>query len=917
MKNRTKSLPARLCELLIAALPLIAVPSAQSSDSAVQALFGRSSSAPSAGVLLGGVSRAMASSSKWIVIGAPFSADRGVSWEGAVHVFNAGTRAWVRRILPPSGTNVSLRFGSSIAVSGDLALIGAFGGESQRGRAFVYNLATGALVRTLVAADGAAGDQFGFDVAIQGDRLIVSADGESAARGAVYIFQLSTGAQLAKIDLGLRLPNDRFGIAIAADGGILAVGAQGYNSNRGAVLFYDLNTFALIKLYQPAGLFAGTYCGKTLAMSEGRVLIGGFGKAWLHDLRTDLGVSLTPPAAPVPTVYFGDTVTISGPLMAVGDTAISGERGVVHFYSSADGSYIESIVAPNGDPAAQNFGKCIVLRDLSFIATAPLKRMTDSGTTQGAAYHFNLAPQEMPFTQVVARGGFAPGLFNTSYATTGEAFVGPSGKTAFTTTLSAIGSTKVSGSAVSSDIDVLDRHALTAQSGISLSPGPLISSMVNTKAVNRIAMNDSSYLIGSSTLAGNGVNASNHLILWSRKEGGISYYLRTGSRSVILGGILHSLPEWVMSNAEGGHFATIFTLRPDSETAVSALDDSGLYSAVFSSLAGIDYEAMRENSTAPVSLPAGTRYGQFAPRLANYSSIQSFSTALTGPAITTATNAAIFSRARTQLATVVAQKGSEVRDATGAAITGALYNTFIGESNDHLDNIVYRATIRGAAPDLRSSNNEGVWVRYGASSDHLLSFRKGMTVTSSTSVRVAKIINFWAAGNDALTPKVLGLLQLSGTGVSSANDQALMTHTVTTTPVMLMREGDVAPGCEGARIRVINRVEFDAESGSYAVLASLSGAPKGTDLALFTGNVHRGNFGAQAALRRPHLALRKGQLWDNQPSRIKSILLPKSSTTASGAGGTGRGRAISRNGDFVITVEFENGFRQVMKGSAL
>ena len=126
----------------------------------------------------------------------------------------------------------------------------------------------------------------------------------------------------------------------------------------------------------------------------------------------------------------------------------------------------------------------------------------------------------------------------------------------------------------------------------------------------------------------------------------------------------------------------------------------------------------------------------------------------------------------------------------------------------------------------------------------------------------------------------------------------------------------VTPGCAGAKIRVINRVEFDTESGSYAVLATLSGAPVGTDLALFTGNVNRGTFAAQAALRRPFLALRKGQLWDNQPSPIKSISLPTSNLTASGAGCTGRGRAISRNGEFVITVEFTNGVRQIMKGSA-
>ena len=593
-------------------------------------MFGRSTTAVTAGQQLGATSRSTATSSKWIAIGAPFSMDRGVNWEGAVHVFNASTRTWVRQIQPPIGSNVNLRFGTSVAISGDTALIGAFGGDSAKGRAYVYNLATGALVRTLVAADGLAGDQFGLDVDIQGNKLMVSADGESSGRGAVYIFDLTTGAQLSKVVLGLRFPNDRFGIAIASEGTILAVGVQGYNSNRGAVAFYDLNTFALIKFYQPAGLFAGTYCGKTLAMHQGRVLIGGYGKAWLHDLRTSSDVALAPPAAPAPTVYFGDTVTIFGPLMAVGDTAVSSNKGIVHFYNSEDGTYVDSIVAPNGDTDAQNFGKSISLRDLTFTASAPQKNSRGGGPNNGMAYHFNLAPQEMGFSKVVAKGDFAPGLLNTTYSQTGEAFVGPTGKTAFTTTLSVNGAAP-STSAVSTDVPTLGSQFLYANSAHTLSTGPLIGSGVKTKSVSRIALNDSSYLIGTSILTGTGVTSANNLMLWVRGSSFESSYLRTGYFSADLGGILQTMPEWVTSNLEGGHFASIFTLRPEAVRGVSAINDSGAFSAKFASFLESDYESIRENTAAPVSLPAGTLYGQFAPRIADYRTMQAFSTALTGP----------------------------------------------------------------------------------------------------------------------------------------------------------------------------------------------------------------------------------------------------------------------------------------------
>ncbi len=911
MKLTHTSLSTRLRALLVAAIPLVAAQSAFSLDGSVQAMFGRSTAAVTAGEQLGATSRSTATSSKWIVIGAPFSRDRGVTWEGAVQVFNAATRAWVRQIQPPVGANVNLYFGSSVAISGDLALIGAFGGDSSRGRAYLYNLATGALIRTLVAADGVAGAQFGIDVAIEGNKLIVSADGDNSARGAVYVFDLTTGGQLAKIVFGFPIPNDRLGISIAAEGQILAVGLQGYNGNRGAVAFYDLNTFAFIKLYTPAGVAAGTYAGKTLSMHEGRVLVGAYGKAYLYNLRTDAGLAL---AVPVASAYFADTVSISGPLMAVGDKEIWSGQGRVHFYDSVDGAYIDSIAAPNGDIDAQNFGKSICLRDQTLVVTAPAKNTRGGGPNNGVAYHFNLALQEMGFSKVVAKGDFAPGLLNTNYSQTGEAFVGPTGKTAFTTTLSVNGAAP-SSSAVSTDVATLGSQFLYANSAYELGTGSLIGSGVKTKSVSRLALNDSSYLIGTSILTGTGVTSANNLMLWVKGRVTDFPYLRTGYFSADLGGILQTLPEWVTSNMEGGYFASIFTLRPDSARAVSAINDSGAFSAKFFSPFESDYESIRENSAAPVSLPAGTLYGQFAPRIADYRTMQAFSTALTGPGITAANNAAVFRRVRGNFATVVAQKGTEARNMSGAVITDVRFTSFIGESTDHMDNVVYRAAISG--PDVRSTNNEGIWIRYGASSDQVLAVSKGMTVVAAGGAYVAKIINFWGAGNDGLTPKVMSLVQLGGTGVNSSNDQALVLRTLTSIPTVLIREGDAAPGCAGAKISVINRVEFDAESGSYAVLATLSGAPVGTELALFTGNVNRGNFAEQAALRRPYLALRKGQLWDNQPSPIKSISLPTSNLTASGAGGTGRGRAISRNSEFVFTVEFTNGVRQIMKGSAL
>jgi hypothetical protein len=104
------------------------------------------------------------------------------------------------------------------------------------------------------------------------------------------------------------------------------------------------------------------------------------------------------------------------------------------------------------------------------------------------------------------------------------------------------------------------------------------------------------------------------------------------------------------------------------------------------------------------------------------------------------------------------------------------------------------------------------------------------------------------------------------------------------------------------------------------VIATLTGAAKGTELALFTDNASHGNRFAQTPLRRPFLRLRKGQLDDNQPGKIRSIGLPTSNITPSGAGGTGRGRSIATAGGFAFIVKFppsqRTAFSTTRNGSA-
>jgi hypothetical protein len=138
-------------------------------------------------------------------------------------------------------TSYNDRFGSSVAVSGDYAIVGAFFedelGQTDTGKAYIYNAISGALLHTLDNPDdyaGSGGDNFGISVAISGNYAIVGAHQEDDAgvvsSGKAYIFNVTSGALVHTLDN----PNtygtsagDTFGRTVAIDGNLAIVGAPG------------------------------------------------------------------------------------------------------------------------------------------------------------------------------------------------------------------------------------------------------------------------------------------------------------------------------------------------------------------------------------------------------------------------------------------------------------------------------------------------------------------------------------------------------------------------------------------------------------------------------------------------------------------------------------------------------------------
>ena len=123
------------------------------------------------------------------------------------------------------------QYANDIAVEGDVAVVGAWLDDTHgtdAGAVYVYNTRTGALIRELKNPNLSDGDEFGSSVAISGNRALVGARSEDIGAenaGVAYLFDLDTGDLLRTYNNPEPGVEDRFGRAVSLDGDRALIGA--------------------------------------------------------------------------------------------------------------------------------------------------------------------------------------------------------------------------------------------------------------------------------------------------------------------------------------------------------------------------------------------------------------------------------------------------------------------------------------------------------------------------------------------------------------------------------------------------------------------------------------------------------------------------------------------------------------------
>ena len=166
------------------------------------------------------------------IVGAFGENDAGGDYVGKAYIFSVATGALVHTLDNPNGYGTSANdgFGQAVAISGNYAIVGAQdeddAGGSGSGKAYIFNVATGALVRTLDNPNPSASDQFGNAVSIEGDYAVVGARYENAYSGKVYIFDVTTGTLIKTLvnpNANSGTTDDMFGYSLAMSGNHILV----------------------------------------------------------------------------------------------------------------------------------------------------------------------------------------------------------------------------------------------------------------------------------------------------------------------------------------------------------------------------------------------------------------------------------------------------------------------------------------------------------------------------------------------------------------------------------------------------------------------------------------------------------------------------------------------------------------------
>ena len=332
-------------------------------------------------------------------------------------------------------------FGTSIAVDGNIAVVGAPGHGGGQGEAVVFARSgnTWTQQAVLLASDRARGDQFGVSVSVSGTTAVVGASGRASGQGAAYVFVQSgtTWTQQAELTSSDAAAGDAFGAAVSLSGTTAVIGASSKGSGRGAAYVFagSGGVWTQQAALSSTDGAAGDAFGFSVSVNGDTAVVGAYAKsnnqgaayvfvrsagAWSQQAKL-AAIALASDAE------FGYSVSVNADTAVVGTRSASFATGNAYVFVRTGTTWNQQahLTSP-GDSGADEFGITVAVNGDTILCAEPF-----NSQAFGEAYIFVRSGSTWtPQPKLTASDGANGDVFSTALALSADTVMAASpGKT--------------------------------------------------------------------------------------------------------------------------------------------------------------------------------------------------------------------------------------------------------------------------------------------------------------------------------------------------------------------------------------------------------------------------------------------------------------------------------------------------------
>ncbi|NOZ35693.1 MAG: T9SS type A sorting domain-containing protein [Chlorobi bacterium] len=231
-------------------------------------------------------------SGNFAIVGAPSEYNNDIKC-GAAYIYYFNGTSWIEQIkLLASDSEENAYFGNSVYISGNYAIVGSVGSNDygyQSGAAYIFHFDGTSWIEKakIFPSDPAESDRFGESVCISGNFAIVGAskdDDNATNSGSAYIFHNNgtSWVQQAKLSASNAAEDDRFGNSVSISGSYAVVGAYfndtyGFNAGAAYIYYFDGTFWSEQAQLIPSETNSNQYFGKSVSISGNYAIVGSIG----------------------------------------------------------------------------------------------------------------------------------------------------------------------------------------------------------------------------------------------------------------------------------------------------------------------------------------------------------------------------------------------------------------------------------------------------------------------------------------------------------------------------------------------------------------------------------------------------------------------------------------------------------------